>query len=144
MYSTSFWQLLRRRWCQTVIALLFLWIHHWRGEGGWGRGGGGGACYAARATVCPPHNTAQTYIHSITYTYFHTWRGHSSFTIRVDATRGATDTCCKPSLDWRRAVYTIKAAREMNDVVFSSSCLQPKSLVVREVLTGHTSSLVAL
>ena len=23
------------------------------------------------------------------------------------------------------AVYTIKAAREMNDVVFSSSCLQP-------------------
>ena len=23
------------------------------------------------------------------------------------------------------AVYTIKAAREMNDVIFSSSCLQP-------------------
>ena len=37
------------------------------------------------------------------------------------------------------AVYTIKAAREMNDVVFSSSCL-----VVREVLAGHTSSLAAL
>ena len=42
------------------------------------------------------------------------------------------------------AVYTIKAAREMNEVVFSSSCLQPESLVVRGVLTGHTSSLVAL
>ena len=42
------------------------------------------------------------------------------------------------------AVYTIKAALEMNDVVFSSSCLQPKSLVVREVLTGHTSSPVDL
>ena len=34
LYSTSFWQLLRRRWCQTVMALLFLWIHHRRGEGG--------------------------------------------------------------------------------------------------------------
>ena len=42
------------------------------------------------------------------------------------------------------AGYTIKAAREMNDVVFSSSCLQPQSLVIREGLTGHTSSLVAL
>ena len=41
------------------------------------------------------------------------------------------------------AVYTIKAASEMNDVVFSSSCLQPYSLVVREVLAGHSSSLVA-
>ena len=96
LYSTSFWQLLRRRWCQTVVALLFLWIHHRRG----GRGGGG---HAARATACPPHNTAQVYIHSITYTYFHTWRGHSSFAIRVDTTRGATDTGYKPSLDWRRA-----------------------------------------
>ena len=35
-YSTLFWQLLRRRWCQTVVALLFLWIHHRRGEGGGG------------------------------------------------------------------------------------------------------------
>ena len=34
LYSTSFWQLLRRRWCQTVMALLFLWIHHQHGEGG--------------------------------------------------------------------------------------------------------------
>ena len=42
------------------------------------------------------------------------------------------------------AVYTIKATREMNDVVFSSSCLQSWSLVVRGVLTGHTSSLAAL
>ena len=42
------------------------------------------------------------------------------------------------------AVYTIKAAREMNDVVFSSSCLQPWRLVVRGVLTSHTCSLVTL
>ena len=93
LYSTSFWQLLRRRWWHTVMALLFLWIHH-QGRGGGGRG------HAAWATACPPHNTAQAYIHSITYTYFHTWRGHSSFAIRVDTTRGATDTGYKPSLDW--------------------------------------------
>ena len=80
------------------MALLFLWIHYRRGGGG---GGGGGD--AAWATACAPHNTAQAYIHSITYTYFHTWRGHSSFAIRVDITRGATDTGYKPSLDWRRA-----------------------------------------
>ena len=66
------------------------------------RGGGGGGGDAAWATACPPHNTAQAYIHSTTYTYFHTWRGHSSFAIRVDTTRGATDTGYKPSLDWRR------------------------------------------
>ena len=53
--------------------------------------------------VCPPYNIAQAYIHSVTYTYFHTWRGDSSFAIGVDTTRGATDTCYKPSLDWRRA-----------------------------------------
>ena len=70
----------------------------WRGGGG----GGGGEGHAAWATACPPYNTARAYIHSITYTYFHTWRGHSSFAIRVDATRGATDTGYKPSLDWRR------------------------------------------
>ena len=56
------------------------------------------------ATACPPHNTAQAYIHSITYTHFYTWRGHSSFTIRVDTTRGATDTSYKPSLNWCRAL----------------------------------------
>ena len=78
---------------------MFLWIHHRRREEEGGRGGG----HAAWATTCPPHNTAQAYIHSITYTYFHTWRGHSSFAIRVDTTRGATDTGYKPSLDWRRA-----------------------------------------
>ena len=66
----------------------------------WRGGGGGGAAWA---TACPPHNTLQAYIHSVTYTYFHTWRGHSSFVIRMDATRGATDTGYKPSLDWRRA-----------------------------------------
>ena len=55
------------------------------------------------ATACPLHSIAQAYIHSITYTSFHTWRGHSSFAIRVDTTRGATDTGYKPSLDWRRA-----------------------------------------
>ena len=91
-YSASFWQLLRRRWCQTVMALLFLWIHHRRGGG-----------HAAWTTACPPHNIAQAYIHSITYTYFHTWRGHSSLAICVDSTWGATDTGYKPSLDWRRA-----------------------------------------
>ena len=62
-------------------------------------GGWGGRGHAAWATACSPHNTAQAYIHSITYTYFHTWRGHSSFAIRVDT----TDTSYKPSLDWRRA-----------------------------------------
>ena len=64
------------------------------------RGGGGDAAWAI---ACPPHNTAQARIHSITYTYFHTWRGHSSFAIRVDTTRGATDTGYKPSIDWCRA-----------------------------------------
>ena len=59
--------------------------------------------HAAWATACPPHNTAQAYIHSITYTYFHTWRGHSSFAIRVDTSRGVTETGYKPSLAWRRA-----------------------------------------
>ena len=53
---------------------------------GEGRGGG---C-AAWAAACPPHNAAQTYIHSFTYTYLKSWRGHSSFAIRVDITRGAT------------------------------------------------------
>ena len=65
--------------------------------------GGGGWGHAAWATACPPHNAAQAYIHSITYTYFHTRRGHSSFGIRVDTTRGATDTGYKPSHDLRRA-----------------------------------------
>ena len=37
------------------------------------------------------------------------------------------------------AVYTIKTAREINELVFSSSCL-----VIRGVLAGNTSSLVAL
>ena len=64
-----------------------------------GEGGGGRGADAAWATTCSPHNTAQAYIHSITYTYFHTWRGHSSFAIRVDT----TDTGYKPSLDWWRA-----------------------------------------
>ena len=42
LYTTTCWQLLRRRWCQTVMALLFLLIHHRRGEGGgWGGRGGG-------------------------------------------------------------------------------------------------------
>ena len=41
--------------------------------------------------------------HSLTYPYFHCSRGHSSFAIRVDTTRGATDTGYKPSLDWRAA-----------------------------------------
>ena len=77
------------------MALPFLWIHHRRGEG---EGG-----HAAWITACPPHNTAQAYIHPITYTYFHTWRGHSSLTIRVDTTRGATDIGYKPLLHWCRA-----------------------------------------
>ena len=47
-----------------------------------------------------------------------------------------------PSLLLAFTGYTIRAAREMNDIVFSSSCLQPLSLVVREVLTDHTYSLV--
>ena len=68
----------------------------------WRESGEGGE-HSAWATACPPHNIAQAYIHSITYTYFHTCRGHSSFAIRVDTTRGATDTGYKPSLDWRRA-----------------------------------------
>ena len=80
------------------MTLLFLWIHHRRGGGG-----GGGRWHASWATACPLHNTAQAYIHSVTYTYFHAWRGHSSFAIRVDTTRGTTDTGYKPSLDWRRA-----------------------------------------
>ena len=105
LYSTSFWQLLRRRWCQTVMALLFLWIYHRRGEGG-GGGKGRGMLHGQQPAPPPPpslHNTAQVYIHSITYTYFHTWLGHSSFAIGVDATRGATDTGYKPTLDWCRA-----------------------------------------
>ena len=53
MFTTSFWQLLRRCWCQTVMALLFIWIHQRRGEGG----------RAAWATDCPPYNSAQAYIH---------------------------------------------------------------------------------
>ena len=65
----------------------------WRGCGG----------HSAWATACPPHNTAQAYINLITYAYFHIRRGHSSFAIRVYATRGATDTGYKPSLDWRRS-----------------------------------------
>ena len=51
LYSTSVWQLLRRRWCQTVMALLFLWIHHRRGEG---RGGGGGMLHGQQPV---PHIT---------------------------------------------------------------------------------------
>ena len=66
-------------------------------RGGGGGGGAGKGGHAAWAKASPPHNTAQAYIHSITYTYFHTWRGYSSFAIRVDTTRGAT------SLDWCRA-----------------------------------------
>ena len=79
------------------MALLFLLIHHRREEGE--EGGGGWA------TACPPnkHCSGSHLNHSLTYTYFHTWRGHSSFDIRVDTTRGATDTGYKPSLDWRRA-----------------------------------------
>ena len=42
------------------------------------------------------------------------------------------------------AGYTIRAAREFNEVVFSSSCLQPLDFVVKGVLTGHASSLVTL
>ena len=38
------------------------------------------------------------------------------------------------------AVYTIKAAREMNGVVFSSSCLQPWSLVVSGADRPHIFS----
>ena len=62
--STSFWQLLRRRWCQTVMAPSFLWIHHRRGGGSMrGRGGeGGGGGRTARAKAFPPHCTAQDYI----------------------------------------------------------------------------------
>ena len=84
LYSTSFWQLLQRRWCQTVMALQFLWIHHrhWEGRGGRGQ--------APCTTACPPHNTAQAHIHSITYTYFHTWRGHSI--VHVDTTRSHDQT----------------------------------------------------
>ena len=69
----------------------------------WRGGGGGGGGHAAWATACPPHNTAQAYIHSITYTYFHTWKGDSSFAICVDTAQGATDTGKKPSLDSRGA-----------------------------------------
>ena len=50
-----------------------------------------------------PYNTAQAYIYSITYTCFHTWRGHSSFAICMDTPWGATDTGYKPSLNWRTA-----------------------------------------
>ena len=73
----------------------------WRGGGG--GGGGGEGEDAAWATACTPQNNAQAYIHSVTYTHFHTWRGHSSFAILLDTTRGATDTGYMPSLDWRRA-----------------------------------------
>ena len=50
----------------------------WRG----GRVGEGGE-HTAWATACPPHNTAQAYIHSTTYTYFHTSREHSSLASSV-------------------------------------------------------------
>ena len=72
------------------MAVFFLWIHHRRGEG---------------ATACPPHNTA--YIHSITKTYFHSWRGHSSLAIRVETTWGATDKGYQQSLNWRRAWHQV-------------------------------------
>ena len=60
--------------------------------------------HAAWATACHPtlHCPGLHPFNSLTCTYFHTWRGHSSFTIRVNTRRGATDTDYKPSLDWRR------------------------------------------
>ena len=53
LYSTSSWQLLRRRWCQTVMALPFLWIHHRRGEVG---GGGGGVEGCMGNSVSPTYH----------------------------------------------------------------------------------------
>ena len=67
------------RWCQTVAALLFLWIHQWGGEGG----------QVAWATACPPYYNAQAYIHPCHQLYTHTctWRGHSSFAIYMVLTQ---------------------------------------------------------
>ena len=63
-----FWQLLRRRWCQTVMARLFLWIHHRRGGGG----GGVGAHTAPHITLPNPfmfsHN--QTWSTEVIYMYY--------------------------------------------------------------------------
>jgi len=44
-------------------------------------------------------------LHPITFTQLHTytWRGHSSFALGVDTTRGAADTSYKLPLNWRRA-----------------------------------------
>ena len=77
--STSFWQFLQPHWCQTVAALLFLWICQQGGEGG----------QVAWATACPPYHNVQAYIHPChhLYTHTHTWRGHSSFPIYMVLTQ---------------------------------------------------------
>ena len=77
--STSFWQFLQPSWCQTVAALLFLWICQWGGEGG----------QVAWATACPPYHNAQAYIHPHHQLYTHncTWRGHFSFAIYMVSTQ---------------------------------------------------------
>ena len=87
MYSSSFWQLLPN--CNSPAVPLDPSLT-WRG-----------GC-AAWATACPPHNTDQAYIHSVTCTYFHTWRGH--FAVSVNMAQGATDTSYRPLLDWCRAL----------------------------------------
>ena len=93
--STLFWQFLWPHWCQTVAALLFLWICQQDGEGG----------QVAWATACPPYHNAQAYIHR---SHQLTLTPHLERTLQlchlygVDSTREATDTGYKPSLNWHR------------------------------------------
>ena len=40
-------------------------------------------------------------------------------------------------------LITLRAVWEINEIVLSCFCLQPQRLVVKRLLTGYTSSLVA-
>ena len=94
--STLFWQFLQPCWCQTVAALLFLWIHQWDGEGG----------QVAWATACPPYHNCPG-LYPSTPSTIHL-QPHLERTLQlchlhgVDSTQEAADTSYKPSLNWHR------------------------------------------
>ena len=75
------------------------------GTGVLGGGGGGRACvlHGQQPALHITLSGSLHLNHSFSHTYFHSWRGHSSFAIHVDTTRGAANTGYKSSLHWRRA-----------------------------------------
>ena len=96
--STLFWQFLQPCWCQTVAALLFLWICQWDG--------GGTGCMGnslSSISQCPGlYPSTPLTIHL---------QLHLERTLQlchlygVDSTREATDTSYKPSLNWHRVQH---------------------------------------